>query len=629
MARLYYAVETTSDYFQIYIYNNQNKAAKKVQEIAAESDEDLDYEVEYVDVKGKSGNDGIYVMFEIGEYDSLSAREILDLDGTREEIQSKSLSGVIIDVEKMKGGEISVFLGNGVAVKPENCLVFEFFEGDIFESNKVVATNFDSFISETKTVTLKRQYTEKHPAMTAGLHAKIRNKVLEAIADGTLNQEELMRIVSEHSTDAKRWFNTNKKYFSVSEDGSVSLSNFGKRILDSIIVHEGNKFVGAATKAKQEGKKEFEFNGKTFPVTVKNTPKIEEEKMNESKFLYESFESFVKSTETMVVEAFKSMKLSNLFATAGNDKKASVLAGAIYRTSGLRLDQIEDYDLIEISPADAYKSKGGSKFVFYISDVEKENPYAPSDAYYTNKTVPGGGYLLGITDADNNFYGTTWSRGEMLPGGRRGPSKVSLKKIDGKPGSDSVGISKVYKGYDATGLYNAKRISEVADRAVVLDMDLLKIRYSAASVKAERAAAKNGATAFKSDKEFKDANIARYNAILTSKAMELPLDSEVLAAIDKLSSQIKDAVANNKMNKYNELLIGTDPKGRDVKVSDAANLMRNILDDYSRYCNYLSSAEEEASRWGTENSYYKREAGNYAKNVKDRIAKIENLNYSW
>jgi hypothetical protein len=488
--------------------------------------------------------------------------------------------------------------------------------------------SFEDFVNETKTVTLKRQYTEKHPAMTAGLHAKIRNKVLEAIADGTLNQEELMRIVSEHSTDAKRWFNTNKKYFSVSEDGNISLSNFGKRILDSIIVHEGNKFVGAATKAKQDGKDEFEFNGKTFPVTVKNT-KLKEDKMNESKFLYESFESFVKSTETMIVEAFKSMKLSNLFATAGNDRKATTLAGSLYRASGVRLDQIEDYDLIEISPSDAYKSKGGSKFIFYISDVEKENPYAPSDAYYSNKTVPGGGYLLGITDADNNFYGTTWTRGEMLPGGRRAASKTIMKKIDGKPGSDSIGISKVYKGYDATGLYNAKRISEVADRAVVLDMDLLKRRYSADAIKAERSAAKNGATAFKSDKEFKDANMTRYNAILTSKAMELPLDNEVLAAIDKLSSQIKDAVANNKMSKYNELLIGTDPKGRDVKVSDAANLMRNILDDYSRYCNYLSSAEEESSRWGTENSYYKREAGNYAKNVKDRIAKIENLNYSW
>jgi hypothetical protein len=140
-----------------------------------------------------------------------------------------------------------------------------------------------------------------------------------------------------------------------------------------------------------------------------------------------------------------------------------------------------------------------------------------------------------------------------------------------------------------------------------------------------------GATAFKTDKEFKDANMARYNQILTAKAMELPLDKIVLDAIDTLSTHIKDAVAAGKMSKYNELLIGTDNKGRDVKVSDAANLMRNILDDYSRYCNYLSTAEEETKRYGSNisDSYYKREAANYAKNVTDRIAKIENKNYAW
>jgi len=36
-------------------------------------------------------------------------------------------------------------------------------------------------------------------------------------------------------------------------------------------VEEGNKFVYAAAKAKQEGKEEFEFNGKKYPVTIKDT----------------------------------------------------------------------------------------------------------------------------------------------------------------------------------------------------------------------------------------------------------------------------------------------------------------------------------------------------------------------
>jgi hypothetical protein len=114
--------------------------------------------------------------------------------------------------------------------------------------------------------------------------------------------------------------------------------------------------------------------------------------------------------------------------------------------------------------------------------------------------------------------------------------------------------------------------------------------------------------------------------------MELPLDKIVLNAIDKLTDQIKDAISTGNMSKYDEILIGTDPKGREVKISDASNLMRNILDDYSRYCNYLSTAEKETERYGTgmgSDSYYKREAANYAKALTDRIAKIENKNYAW
>ena len=71
---------------------------------------------------------------------------------------------------------------------------------------------FDEFIGEGK-ITLKRRYTENHPAVTAGSHAKIRNTVLEAIADGTLTQEEFDNILKEMSSDSGRWMRRNSKYF--------------------------------------------------------------------------------------------------------------------------------------------------------------------------------------------------------------------------------------------------------------------------------------------------------------------------------------------------------------------------------------------------------------------------------
>ena len=91
-------------------------------------------------------------------------------------------------------------------------------------------------ISERKIQT-KRKYTDKYPAKTVGKTAKIRNKILEALKDGKISEEEFDKLVKELSSDHKRWMKRNGKMFNVSEDG-ISLSKFGKRILKGIVVNE-------------------------------------------------------------------------------------------------------------------------------------------------------------------------------------------------------------------------------------------------------------------------------------------------------------------------------------------------------------------------------------------------------
>lgn len=49
-------------------------------------------------------------------------------------------------------------------------------------------------------------------------------------------------------------------------------------------VNEGRAFVQAARKAREEGKTEFEFNGKTYPVTLKETQMKLTDLINEGKF---------------------------------------------------------------------------------------------------------------------------------------------------------------------------------------------------------------------------------------------------------------------------------------------------------------------------------------------------------
>lgn len=95
-------------------------------------------------------------------------------------------------------------------------------------------------LNEGKKVTLKRKYTENYPAITAGKTARIRNKMLEAIADGKITQEEFDAMLSELSTNSKKWMTRNTKYFNVSEEG-ISLSKFGKRVLNQIKINENTE----------------------------------------------------------------------------------------------------------------------------------------------------------------------------------------------------------------------------------------------------------------------------------------------------------------------------------------------------------------------------------------------------
>ena len=434
-------------------------------------------------------------------------------------------------------------------------------------------------INEGKKVTLKRRYTENHPAITAGQHAKIRNKILEAIGDGQITQEEFDAILKELSNDKGRWARRNAKYFNVSEEG-ISLSKFGKRIFNSITVNE-NK----------------------------------ENKPMENKFLFETFGQFVDAN--FLNEAFKSMRFAELFMStsrySGKKSMKKDLVKAFYNSTKVNLAKIEDEDLLTSDPQTVYKNKTDDTIVFYISDNEKENPYAPYDAYSSNKTIPGGGYLLAMATGKNEFYGVEWSR---YSGGR------TLSKRDNNP-SDSVGISKKYKGWDATGLYNVKRIAEVADRAVVLNIALLKQKYSTAEIRASREEARKGATAFKNDKDFRDANRARYHKILADKAASLPLDKMVEEAIDKLAKQISDGLKKGEKTQYDEIKIGVSPKGREVKARDASAHMSNILDDYGRYVSYIKQAEESEERYGERESYY------YAKRIKEKVAKVDTFDYAW
>jgi hypothetical protein len=501
--------------------------------------------------------------------------------------------------------------------------------------------NFQDFLNEKKKITLKRSYTENYPSITAGMTAAVRNKMIEAVADSKLTQEEFNAILSELSNDSKRWMNRNSKYFSVSEDG-ITLSSFGKKVFNTISVNEDfneeesveegrNAFITAARAAKAEGLKEFEFKGKTFPVTVKDVseeaPEIEEVVETKNLLVAESFSDFVKSISVgNLNEALKSAVLSQLFNTKmagarganGIQWEKSVIKdipSAFYNMTQIALDQVGDEDLIHLTPAEAHKVTKMSEdrhVIFYIVDQEKENPYSSSQN--TEIITPG---ILAIVKG-NEFIGTAHLKGyEQRNTGLKGRI---LKKTSA---DDSLGISKKYKGdWDATGLYNPKRISDVADRAIAMDINVLKDKYSTAGKRAQRAESRMGAIAFKSAADFKKENLARYKQIIADKVAKLPIDDLVKDAIDALTKQIQNGFDKQHVES-GELVIGQKPSGRNVTVRDAANHMTNLLDRYQRYVYYSNESRSSIS------DYYKTEMKKLAVDVKSMIDDIAIFNYGF
>lgn len=518
-------------------------------------------------------------------------------------------------------------------------------------------------------ITVKRQYTENYPAIKVGKSAKIRNKVIEAVKDGKLTKEEFDAVLREMTVDSTRWIRRNATYFNVNEDG-ITLSKTGKRILAELSTSEVNEKVtpfklanvkaeeifgefGIATLdydqlsrvidikladklAKKYGESSFmSLTELDMEELLNKNPKLVKENKTQdttmkNKLVFENFSDFVNSLNItnesveMVNEAFKSSLLASLF-TNKYGKFDKSLAKSFYGTAKVKMDLIEDEDLLTMDPQSAYKNKQADTIIFYISDNEKENPHAPYDAYSDYKTIPGGGFLLAVASGENAFYTTTWTGGRWSASGSR---EMALKKTDNNA-SDTIGISKKYKGWDGTGLYNVKRIAEVADRAIVLNMALLRQKYSSEGERAARAAAKKGAIAFQTDKDFRSENMKRYQEILANKAAALPLDKMVQDAIEQLTDQIKKGLAEGKVGKYGDVIIGTKKNGSEAKMRDAANHMSNILDDYSRYVSYIAQAEESEKRYGDRESYYERESKNYAKNVKDKIDQIPGFDYIW
>jgi len=314
-------------------------------------------------------------------------------------------------------------------------------------------------------------------------------------------------------------------------------------------------------------------------------------------------------------EAFASSILRRLLA---QKTYRNTIAPAFQKMAQIALDKVTDDAITKMDPQSAYremKKLTDQIVVFYVSEKGATNTYA-KDSYY-QKIAPG--TVLAIASGDNKFYDVNYIK--------YGADANKQTMGVGKSG-DSIGVGKSGSGYGATGLYNVKRVAEVADTAYVINLSVLKGQLGTSALTLKRFNQKSGAIAFKTDAQCKKENLARYKEALAGKAAKGDVDTAVLEAIQQVTKQISAAVAGKSLSQYGDVLIGKNPKGRDVTASDASNALNRLLQDFARFCAARIEVEKEVADGGRA-SYSAAKVKEYALEIKNHCIKINKLDYGW
>jgi len=336
-----------------------------------------------------------------------------------------------------------------------------------------------------------------------------------------------------------------------------------------------------------------------------------------------------RATESLELnEALASSKLRGLIDIKKGGKE---LIKGIYGLAKIALDKVTDDMIISNSnPVEVYKKAKtfGNVIVFWISRNEKENEYAPSSRYV--EMIPGN-CLLAVSNGSNEMFqnDSIWTRNDDTIGGKK--NTRILRNMGKYPGSkDTVGVNKSHNQYSGTGLGNIKRIAEMSDECYIINLDALRDSLSTNDKTSTRAEAKSGATALTNPKKIKEDNLTRYNDILAKRADNPDkIDKKVKEIIEDAHQFLMAGLAKKELGNYNELTIGKDPKGREIRPRDLNNYISNILSDYQGYVSAYVNMKTEEEQYGKASSYYMRDAKRKALELKQRIAKWDNKNIVW
>ena len=413
--------------------------------------------------------------------------------------------------------------------------------------------------------------------------------------------EEKIKIGDSMKTNIEYFYDKDKKRF-------YSKHNAGAKYIEQ----QELSLVGLLNNLKKERDRlEWTDDGKKLFPELAPKGKIGRKTIDkgEKKMMKTEIKAMIKEelrkvlVEKLLVEKFESKKLAKL-ATKLDMGRNKNFFSAIARTYDLALDLVPD-------TAVGSRPDGNKQVInLFFVNKSKVNPF--KGASWDGTIYPG---LIGATIGKKHAYIAT-SRWNREDGARIGTTTK---------GSDRMGSQ-------TAGVHNFKRYSEVADEVVTID--LRKANTGAtAEKKADRKAAKQGATALMNAKEIAGKNRDRYEQMLRDRLAQSSPGDQIIKMVDAVTKMYTASIMNQvKMLKQKKVASGWN---------DSATLIMRAKRDIMQDFEYYLRAENDAIRgkksdkemakklakgdkkaW-SEEAYYQKQMIKYARQIQQNFKKLK------
>lgn len=284
----------------------------------------------------------------------------------------------------------------------------------------------------------------------------------------------------------------------------------------------------------------------------------------------------------LITEAFKSNFLRKLLTQSGGGKWFLNSLKKAFVNKGYDLANYEDKYVSKYngSPKSLKKQKG--IYVILVKGTPNPQTYLSGQGRYAYTRELKDGQVLGMTVDGKLAYVTRDGLGPKIKS-----SYISSDKV----GVDAPGMRSL-KAYDAfaTEIYKLEKPEDQA-RDMAAKRDLRK-KY------------KMGAAAFASDKEFRQLNMKRYQAILRNKAAKTTGEfPKLIAECMKLANEaITKAYANPTPGRYGDLMATL--AGKDTFVSSISYAMGQLHKGFAEFVSSENEYEKHKDERGAA-SYYR------------------------